>query len=80
MKIAICGDVHIGAVFGLGKQTEDGSNTRIKDYCKTLDYCIQYCIDNNIDAFIQTGDLFEKRNPTPLEIEEADKAIRKLST
>ena len=29
---------------------------------------------------IQTGDLFEKRNPSPIEIEAADKAIRKLST
>lgn len=79
MKVAILGDTHIGAVFGLGKPTECGSNTRIKDYEETLDYAIQYCIDNKIDAFVQTGDLFEKRNPSPVSVEAADKAIRKLS-
>ena len=80
MKVAVLGDTHIGAVFGLGKPIDGGSNTRIKDYEKTMDYAIQYCIDNNVDVFIQTGDLFEKRNPTPTEIEAVDVAIRKLSS
>lgn len=79
MKVAVLGDTHFGAVFGLGKPTEDGSNTRIKDYQKSMDFCIQYCIDNNIDAFVQTGDLFEKRNPSPVDTDAADEAIRKLS-
>ena len=72
MKVAVLGDTHFGAVFGLGKPTEDGSNTRIKDYQKSMDFCIQYCIDNNIDAFVQTGDLFEKRNPSPVDTDAAD--------
>ena len=80
MKVAILGDTHFGAIMGLGKPTEDGSNTRIKDYEKSMDFCVQYCIENKIDAFVQTGDLFEKRNPSPIEIEAADKAIRKLSS
>ena len=58
MKVAILGDTHIGAVFGLGRPIEGGSNTRIKDYEATMDYAIQHCIDNDIDVFIQTGDLF----------------------
>ena len=80
MKVAVLGDTHFGAIMGLGKPTDDGSNTRIKDYEKSMDFCVQYCIDNKIDAFIQTGDLFEKRNPSPIEIDAADKAIRKLSS
>lgn len=28
MKAIICGDVHIGAVFGLGKTNQNGGNTK----------------------------------------------------
>ena len=79
MRIAICGDTHIGIVNGLGKKNNLGGNTRIDDYEKTLNYVVTYCIENNIDAFVQTGDLFEKRNPTPIELEVADRALRRLS-
>ena len=80
MKIAVCGDVHIGASKSLGRPKPDGSNERNDDYENTLNYCIDYCIDNKVDVFIQTGDLFEKRNPTPLELNIADRCIKRLSS
>ncbi len=79
MKAVICGDVHIGAIFGLGKTNQSGGNTRIDDYEKTLNNIIDYTIENEIEVFIQTGDLFEVRNPTPEHIEIADRAIKRLS-
>lgn len=79
MKAIICGDVHIGAVFGLGKTNDNGGNTRIDDYEKTLTNIVNYAISSGAEIFIQTGDLFEIRNPTPEHIEIADRAIRKLS-
>jgi exonuclease SbcD len=79
MKIVICGDTHIGAVYGLGGSNGLGGNTRLDDYEKTLNYIADYCINNNIDVFIQTGDLFDKRNPTFEQINIVDSVIKKLS-
>lgn len=79
MRIVICGDVHIGAVFGLGGPKKDGTNSRISDYEQTLDFIVNYCIEQKVDAFVQTGDLFESRNPTLEHMAIADKALKKLA-
>lgn len=79
MKTIICGDTHIGAVFGLGRANGSGGNTRVDDYEKSLNYIIDYAIENKIDVFIQTGDLFEVRNPTTEHIQIADRCIKRLS-
>src|SRR5690606_10388512 len=80
MKVVICGDSHIGAVFGLGGPNGKGGNTRIDDYEKTLNYIVDYCIENNVDVFVQTGDAFDKRNPTAEQLEVFNRALKKLST
>lgn len=79
MKIVICGDSHIGAVFGLGGPNGNGGNTRIDDYEKTINYIADYCINNGVDIFIQTGDAFDKRNPTAEQMEVLNKVLKKLS-
>ena len=79
MKVVICGDSHIGAVYGLGGSNGSGGNTRIDDYEKTLNYIADYCIDNSVDVFIQTGDAFDKRNPTAEQMEIFNKVLKKLS-
>ena len=79
MRAIICGDTHIGAVFGLGGPNGKGGNTRIDDYEKSLNSIIDYCIETKADIFVQTGDIFESRNPTPEQIKIVDKALRRLS-
>lgn len=79
MKVVICGDTHIGAVYGLGKPTIKYGNTRIADYEKSLNHIVDYCIDNKASVFIQTGDVFDSRNPTPEMLEIFDNALKKLS-
>lgn len=79
MKTVICGDTHIGNVMSMGHPNGNGGNTRVDDYERSLNFIIDYCISNNIDVFIQTGDLFEVRNPTTEHIQIADKAIKRLS-
>jgi exonuclease SbcD len=79
MKVVICGDTHIGAVFGLGGPNGQGGNTRVDDYEKTLNHIIDYAIDNDADAFIQTGDAFDSRTPTPEHMTVLNKAIKRLS-
>ena len=79
MRAVICGDTHIGAVFGLGRPNGKGGNTRVDDYEKTLNSIIDHTIDSSADIFIQTGDLFEHRDPSPQHMKIVDKALKRLS-
>ncbi len=79
MRAIICGDVHIGAVFGLGGPNKSGGNTRVDDYASTLNWIVDYTINSNAEIFIQTGDLFEVRNPTLEHMAIADAALKRLS-
>ena len=79
MKTVICGDTHIGAIFSMGRSNGSGGNTRVDDYEKSLNFIIDYAISNGIEVFIQTGDLFEVRNPSTEHIQIADRAIKRLS-
>jgi exonuclease SbcD len=79
MRAIICGDVHIGAIFGLGGPNGSGGNTRVDDYSNSFNYIIDHAINSDADIFIQTGDLFESRNPAPEYIAIANKALKRLS-
>jgi DNA repair exonuclease SbcCD nuclease subunit len=79
MKTIICGDTHIGAIFSMGRPNGIGGNTRVDDYEKSLNFVVDYAINNKADIFIQTGDLFEVRNPTTEHIQIADRCIKRLS-
>jgi exonuclease SbcD len=79
MKTVICGDTHIGNVMSMGRPNGSGGNTRVDDYERSLNFIIDYAIQNGVDVFIQTGDLFEVRNPTTEHIQIADRAIKRLS-
>jgi exonuclease SbcD len=79
MKIAILGDVHIGASHGLGEKEKDGTNSRQRDYEATLDWVAEYCFDNDIEVIVQTGDLFEHRNPSRHDMDVAENFLKKVS-
>jgi len=79
MKIAILGDVHIGASHGLGLKNKDGTNTRSEDYKNTLDWVASYCLDNGVDVLVQTGDMFEHRNPSRFDMDLAEDFLKKMS-
>lgn len=79
MRVVICGDSHIGAVFGLGGPNGSGGNTRVDDYESSLNYIIDYCIENSVDAFVQTGDIFDSRNPDSEHMKVVDNALKRLS-
>jgi len=79
MRIIVCGDTHFGAVFGLGRSNGNGGNTRIDDYEKTFNYIIDHAIDTKADIFVQTGDIFEYRDPSIDHMRIVDKALKRLS-
>lgn len=79
MRAIICGDAHIGAVFGLGRPNGSGGNTRVDDYESTLTHIVDYTINTKADIFIQTGDMFESRDPSLEHMNIVDKALKRLS-
>ena len=79
MRAVICGDAHIGAVFGLGRPNGKGGNTRVDDYERSLNYVIDHVIETKADIFIQTGDMFEFRDPEPKHMSIVDRALKRLS-
>jgi exonuclease SbcD len=79
VRIVICGDTHVGAVFGLGRPNGKGGNTRVEDYRKTLKHVIDHTIKTKADIFVQTGDLFEHREPSIEHMKIVDKALKRLS-
>lgn len=79
MRAVICGDAHIGAIFGLGRPDGNGGNTRINDYVKSLNHIVDYTISSKADIFIQTGDMFEHRDPDVRHMAIVDSALKKLS-
>jgi len=79
MKTIILGDAHIGNVQNLGRPNGSGGNTRVDDYEKSLNFVIDHAISIKADIFINTGDLFEVRNPTTEHIQIADRCIKRLS-
>lgn len=65
MKIAIIGDVHLGANYSLGtKDIANGSNTRLIDYQNTLLATIDSAVDMGCKYLCFTGDIFELRSPS----------------
>lgn len=79
MKIVIVGDTHFGVNNGLGRKKSEGGHTRLDDFSETFNKIIDYCIENDVDALVQTGDLFEARTPSQEDIMAVDKAFRRLS-
>jgi len=79
MRVIVCGDTHIGAVFGLGRPNGSGGNTRVDDYASSLNYVVDHAIDTKADIFIQTGDIFEHRDPSVEHMAIVDKALKRLS-
>lgn len=79
MRAVICGDAHIGAIFGLGRPDGNGGNTRVNDYVKSLNHIIDYTISTKADMFIQTGDIFEYRDPDVRHMAIVDAALKRLS-
>lgn len=79
MRVIVCGDAHIGAVFGLGRPNGNGGNTRVDDYTKSLNYIVDHAIETGADIFIQTGDIFEHRDPSIDHMAIVDRALKRLS-
>jgi len=58
-------DIHFG-MENYGKiDPQTGIHSRLLDFKKSLDTCIQYAIDEQVDLFVFAGDAYKTAHPTP---------------
>lgn len=58
-------DIHFG-MENYGKiDQKTGIHTRLLDFVRALDYCIDFAIEKNVDFFLFSGDAYKTHNPTP---------------
>ncbi len=58
-------DIHFG-MENYGKiDPTTGIHTRLLDFQKALDFCIDYALKENVDFFLFSGDAYKTINPTP---------------
>lgn len=58
-------DIHFG-MENYGKiDSKTGIHTRLLDFEKALNFCIDYAIDSNADFFVFSGDAYKTAHPTP---------------
>ncbi|HOW02576.1 MAG: exonuclease SbcCD subunit D [Caldisericia bacterium] len=78
IKIVHTGDLHLG-IESYGKNDEIlPVNTRVNDFLKSLDYIIDYSINQNVDLFLIAGDIYEQREPSIYIQNEFTKRLVKL--
>lgn len=65
MKIATFGDFHLGVTTYGTIDSNTGLNTRVLNALESLDYMINYCIDNNVEYVIFAGDMYKNNLPSP---------------
>lgn len=65
IKFIHTADIHFG-VENYGRvDSKTGIHSRLLDFARALDYCIDYSIDQNVDFFLFAGDAYKTTNPTP---------------
>lgn len=75
MKILHCSDIHLGKrPFG----SEIFSNKRYEDYYKAFNQLAEKAIENKLDVFMITGDLFDKRDLSPDNLRRSEVIFEKL--
>jgi exonuclease SbcD len=56
-----------------------GLSSRLGDFLRTLNFALDWALENDVHLVVIAGDIFKNRDPTPTVQREFAKAIRKLS-
>ena len=72
-------DAHLGVTRYHKIDPETGLNIRMMDFCHAFEYLISQVIELNPDAFVFSGDLFDRVNPTNFIRKFAQDQFKKLS-
>lgn len=77
MKILHCSDVHLGRR-PVGAPQSVYSTKRYDDYFDSFEYVVDYSLNNSIDIFIVSGDLFDRRELSPEVLAKSEKSLKKI--
>ena len=77
-KLAFCADVHLGNHKRHGGKVTAGLNVRCQQAFVVLERAVEIAIDQDCQAFIVVGDLFDSSKPEPQVIAEAQRILSKL--
>ena len=65
IKFIHTADIHFG-MENYGKiDPKTGIHSRLLDFEKALNYCIDFAIDKKVDLFLFAGDAYKTPHPTP---------------
>lgn len=65
IKVIHTADIHFG-MENYGKiDPKTGIHSRLLDFEKALNYCIDYALEENVDLFLFSGDAYKTTNPSP---------------
>jgi len=79
MKILHTADLHIGMTNYSNLDPESGLETRLLDFLKTLDFMVDYAIEQTVDVFVLAGDAYKTRDPSPTQQRGFGERIKKLA-
>lgn len=80
IKLVHIADIHLGMENYGRVDKKTGLHSRLTDFLKCLDYCVDYALDKNIDFFLFAGDAFKTRDPSPTYQREFAKRIKKIAS
>jgi exonuclease SbcD len=78
MNIGVCGDVHIGGSYVMGKTDPTTQlNSRLLDFTNTFNSIVDNFVAKGVKLMVLTGDVFEHRTPTPSQLNAFSKSIQR---
>lgn len=77
MRFLHCSDIHLGRR-PIGSAFSDYSNQRYEDYFNAFDWIIKFALENPVDVFLISGDLFDRRELSPDVLERAEGQLLRL--
>ncbi|NQV00150.1 MAG: exonuclease subunit SbcD [Parcubacteria group bacterium] len=80
IKLIHIADIHLGMENYGRVDKKTGLHSRLTDFLKCLDYCVDYALEQKADFFLFAGDAFKTRDPSPTYQREFAKRIKKVAS
>jgi len=80
LKILHFADLHLGIETYGHINPETGLSTRLEDILKSLDFVVDYALENGVDLVLFCGDAYKSREPSQTQQREFARRIRRLSS
>ncbi|MBN1319379.1 MAG: metallophosphoesterase, partial [Thermoleophilia bacterium] len=68
LRIAHCGDLHLGAGYAHGDEDKGGVNSRLVDFREAWVRSCRQMVEDDVGLVLLAGDVFESAKPTPTEL------------